>query len=136
MKTRVLFTLFAVLIISVLMVGQALASGSWSNYNLTVPKMGLGSSPTNNVTKVNSADRAVVCSQSIGGNKILEARIEKLDNTIVAGYQTISSLQRREYVLSQSIAGQQYHARLYNGNLVDVQAIGWWSPDNPGACGF
>jgi len=135
MKTRTVFIIFAVSIISVLVVGQALAAGSWSYYNLTVPGWG-GTAVTNNHTKVSATDKSIVCSQGIGGNKTLSARIETLNNDVAAGYQTISSLQRREYTLNPSTAGAQYHARLRNTNLVNVQAIGWWSPDNPGGCGF
>lgn len=135
MKTRGLIIILAVTLLSVLVAGQALAAGTWDNYNLTVPRLG-GTSVTYNRTKVSATDRAVVCSQSIGGGKTLHARIETLDNTVAAGYQSISSLQRREYTLSPSTAWAQYHARLLNNNLVAVQAIGWWSPDNPGVCGF
>lgn len=118
-------------------VGKALAAGSWYNYNLTVPGLN-GSTTTNNQTKVSASDKAIVCSQSIGSNYVLRARIETLNNSQAAGYQDIDDLQRREYTLSPSTAGSQYHARLRSkiNIFVDVQAIGKWSPDNPGTCGF
>lgn len=134
MKTRGLIIILAVTLLSVLVAGQALAAGTWDNYNLTVPR--LGTSVTYNRTKVSATDKAIVCSHSIGGGKTLHARIETLDNTVVADYKPISNLQRIEYTLSPSTAGAQYHARLRNNHVVAVQAIGWWSPDNPGACGF
>ena len=137
MKMRPLFIFVLVTMLSVLIFGEALAAGSFSSYNMTVPKLG-GSNSTGNVTKVSNTDKAVVCSQAIGGGYTLNARIELLNNTVAASYQSISSSQRREYTLNPSTAGSSYHARIATTVLipVDVQAIGSWSPDNPGACGF
>ena len=129
------FVLLALLLSAT--VGGALAAGAFYNYNLTVPSLGR-STTTNNQTKVSSTDKAVVCSQAIGADYVLRARIELLDNSVAAGYQSINDLQRREYTLNPSTAGWQYHARIasYWYTPVNVQAIGWWSPDNLGACGF
>ena len=137
MKTRLILSVLLVTLLGIFVVGEALAAGSFYNYNLTIPKLG-GSTSTNNQTKASSTDKAIVCSQAVGGDYVLRARIELLNNSVAAGYQPINDLQRREYILNPSTAGQQYHARLatYWYTLVDVQAIGKWSPDNPGACGF
>lgn len=37
MKSRTVFTIFAVMLVSILMASQALAAGSYYTYNLTVP---------------------------------------------------------------------------------------------------
>ncbi|KPL77783.1 hypothetical protein [Bellilinea caldifistulae] len=136
-KARLILSVFLVTPLSIFVVGEALAAGSFYNYNVTVPKFG-GSTSTNNQTKVSSTDKAVVCSQAVGGDYTLRARIELLNNNVAAGYQSISDNQRREYTLNPSTADQQYHARIatYITTPVDVQAIGKWSPDNPGSCGF
>ena len=137
MKTRLILSVLLVTLLGIFVVGEALAAGSFYNYNLTIPKLG-GSTSTNNQTKASSTDKAIVCSQAVGGNYTLRARIELLNNSVAAGYQSINDNQRREYTLIPSTAGQQYHARIatYITTIVDVQAIGKWSPDNPGACGF
>ncbi len=137
MKKRILVTFLMVTILIVMIAGEALAAGSFSSYDMTIPKFG-GSNTTNNSTKVSSSDKAVICSQAIGGGYTLNARIELLNNTVAASYQSISSNQRREYTLNPSTAGSSYHARIATTILipVDVEAIGKWSPDNPGVCGF
>lgn len=136
MKTRFgVFILLAVSLLSILVAGQALAAGTWDNYNLTVPRLG-GTSVTYNRVKVSAPDKAIVCSQAVGAGYTLQARIEKVDNTVVADYKNITSLTRAEFTLNPSQAGVEYHARLRNPQIVAVQAIGWWSPDNPGPCGF
>lgn len=137
MKTRVILSVLLVTLLGIFFVGEALAAGSFYNYNLTIPKVG-GSTSTNNQTKVSSSDKAVVCSQAVGYDYTLRARIELLNNSVAADYQSINDNQRREYTLNPSTAGQQYHARIatYLYTPVDVQAIGKWSPDNPGGCGF
>lgn len=138
MKSRTVFTIFAVMLVSILMASQALAAGSYYNYNLTVPKLGIGFVTTNNQTKVSAVDTATVCSHSIGAGRTLRASIRNLNGSQAAAYQNISSLQRRNYTLVPSTAGASYHARLASFTWItsDTQAIGWWSPDNPGGCGF
>lgn len=138
MKTRTMLVVFSVLIVSIIVVGQVLAAGTYYNYNLTVPKLGIGYATTSNRQKVNSADTATVCSQGVGGGYTIRASIRLSDGTQAAAYQNISDLQRRNYTLTPSAAGTLYHARLASSGSVpvNVQALGWWSPDNPGACGF
>jgi len=137
MKMRSLVTGLIVIVLSVTLVGKAIAAGSFSTYNMTIPKLG-GSNTTSNVTKVSSSDKAVVCSDQIGGGYTLNARIELLNGSVAAGYQSISNDQRREYTLNPSTAGSSYHARIATTIFipVDVQATGLWSPDNHGGCGF
>jgi len=127
MKRRSLLVGLIVIVLSVTLVGKAIAAGSFSTYNMT-----------SNVTKVSSSDKAVVCSDQIGGGYTLNARIELLNGSVAAGYQSISNDQRREYTLNPSTAGSSYHARIATTIFipVDVQSTGWWSPDNPGSCGF
>jgi hypothetical protein len=104
MKMRSLVTGLIVIVLSVTLVGKAIAAGSFSTYNMTIPKLG-GANTTSNVTKVSSSDKAVVCSDQIGGGYTLNARIELLNGSVAAGYQSISNDQRREYTLNPSTAG-------------------------------
>jgi hypothetical protein len=137
MKKRSLLIGLIVTVFTVTLVGKVIASGSFNSYNMTVPKIG-GSNTTNNVTKASSSDNAVICSSQVGGGYTLNARVDLLNGSSASSSQTISNNQRREYVLIPSTAGSSYHARLSTGvlTLVDVQATGRWSPDNPGGCGF
>lgn len=136
MKKRSLVIGLLVMVLTVTLVGKATADGVFMWYDLTVPALG-GSAVTTNMTK-RSTDKSVICSQEVALNYTLKARIELLDNSVAAGYQTINDNQRREYTLSPSTIGSKYHARLKTliTTLVGVEAIGTFSPDNPAGCGF
>ncbi|MDD5369613.1 MAG: hypothetical protein PHQ40_11035 [Anaerolineaceae bacterium] len=137
MKQRTLLAIVFAIALSVMVAGEALASGSFYTYNLTVPRIG-GSAVTNNMQKVNASDTATICSEQIGGGYTLYARFEDVNNSVVAASQSITALQRRNYTLNPSVAEKNYHARISTSLLttVNVQAIGQWSPDNPGNCSF
>ncbi|MDH5506978.1 MAG: hypothetical protein OEZ02_07130 [Anaerolineae bacterium] len=136
-KTKTMVVLVLVIVLGITSVGKALAAGSYSSYNKTVPRLN-GSTTTSNKTKQSASDTATVCSNWVALNYVLRARIEDVNNNAAAGYQTIDDQQRRNYTLSPSTAGANYHARLksYIYITVNVVADGKWSPDNPGGCGF
>ncbi|MCB2178576.1 hypothetical protein KQH61_04090 [bacterium] len=132
MKLQKLIVGLVVIALSVAFVGNVVASGTFSDYNLTVPKLS-GSVTTNNKTKVNADDRAQLCSELVGGDYYIKVRIEKLDNTPVSSYASVADWMIRFYTLSPSVANISYHARLTTTltTIVNVQAIGRWSPDSP-----
>lgn len=134
MKKQYLIVVVVVVLIAMLGVGQALAAGTWYNYNLTLPKFGFGSAITNNKTNQYSGN-AKVNSVSVGGNYTVKVRMENLSNSGCSPYYTINdgTLQTLTINGSTCIVGNSAHDRFRNHptTIVDVQVIGCWSPDTP-----
>lgn len=134
MKKNVISLLAVVLIcfLAVMITGKALAAGTWSYYDVTVPRLG-GTASTNNLQKVYNG-KCTVDSTSVGGNYDLWAYLETLDNTTVSERRTVNdNTIVRIPLTSTNVAGQEVHMTFKPGitDPVHIQAIGYWSPDNP-----
>ena len=131
-KKNVMSFLAVVLIcfLAVLVTGRALAAGTWSYYDLTVPPLG-ATMITNNLQKVYNG-LCAVDSRSIGADYDLNVYLELLDNTVVSDKRVINdnTLVRIDNWAS---AGQTVHMTFESGwsDHVHIEAIGYWSPDNP-----
>ena len=66
----------------------------------------------------------------------MNARYEKVDNTVVSPYQNFGAPQRIPFPFSSAVVANQYHARFATNysTPVNVQTQGYWSNDNPGPC--
>lgn len=130
MKTRTLLTVLAVSLLAILVAGKALAAGQWYWYDVTVPKFG-GSTTTYNQAKV-ATGQASVSSNLIGGNYDLNIRLELVDNTSKSSWYKINDGTFLRYN-NTATAGQVVHMRLKSDltDPVNIQANGYWSPDNP-----
>ncbi|RIE09298.1 hypothetical protein SMC6_02995 [Candidatus Cryosericum odellii] len=131
-KKNVMSLLAVVLIcfLAVIITGKALAAGTWSYYNLTVPPFG-GTANTNNLQKLYTGQCAVN-STSVGANYDLWAYLELVDNTVVSTKQLINDGTSISFD-NWASAGQTVHMTFQSGQTdpVYIQAIGYWSPDNP-----
>ncbi len=108
------------------------AAGSWYWYDVTVPKFG-GSTTTYNQTK-QSYDNASWCSYLVGADYKINGRLEFVNND--AASEWVTDIGDHTLVVYPTWAGpgQVVHMRLATQwwTPVDVQAQGYWSPDNPG----
>jgi len=131
-KKNVMSLLAVVLIcfLAVIITGKALAAGTWSYYNLTVPPFG-ATMITNNLQKVYTGECAVD-SISVGGDYDLWAYLELLDNTVVSTKQLINDGTLVQFYNTAS-AGQSVHMTFQSGRTdpVNIEGIGYWSPDTP-----
>jgi len=134
-KKNVMSLLAVVLIcfLAVLVTGRALAAGTWSYYNLTVPPFG-ATMITNNLQKVYNGECAVD-SISVGANYDLWAYLETLDNVTVSERRTVNdnTIVRIPLLPNLNLVGQTVHMTFKSAltDPVHIQAIGYWSPDNP-----
>ena len=130
MKYRLLMAVLLVTLIAVFVAGEALAAGQWYWYDVTVPKFG-GASVTNNQTK-EATGQASVSSNLIGGNYDMNIRLELVDNTSKSNWYKINDGTFLRYN-NTAVAGQVVHMKLKSDvtDPVDIQANGYWSPDNP-----
>lgn len=131
-KKNVISLLAVVLIcfLAVIITGKALAAGTWSYYDVTVPPFG-NTVTTNNLQKAYTGQCAVN-STSVGANYDLWAYLELIDNTAVSTKQLINDGTLIRFN-NTAIAGQTVHMTFQTALLdhVSIEAIGYWSPDNP-----
>lgn len=119
-----------VVLLGIIMVGEAFAHGTWYWYDLTVPRFG-GSAVTNNQSK-QYTDQSRVHSHLIGGSYDLNVKLEDVNNGSLSSYYKINDWTTVTFSTS-AYAGQTVHARLKTDNFdpVNIQANGHWSPDDP-----
>ena len=129
-NVRSLLAVVLICFLAVIITGKALAAGTWSYYDVTVASFGRTGS-TNNLQKAYTGQCAVD-SRSVGGDYDLWAYLELVDNTVVSTKQLINDGTLVRFNNSASV-GQNVHMTFQSGltDPVLIEAIGYWSPDNP-----